>query len=198
MAGNPRVQGPIIKDVSAAILISGCGSTSGANVNSDTTQESTDIAGTSNTETPILVLSSHMPSVKRPLDSLEASRNPNANKSSQKARKTKVPCLELEVDHVSGHTINGDIAVLYNHAASGTQAGVEELPVTIRTISQRSVDTVMAGTKEESTIQASREQMVSVGPKRAANNSFNAPEGSQSKDVLMAELKTMKIVGCAL
>ena len=88
-------------------------------------------------------------------------------------------------------------AILEGNTIIGFQAKFEEASETIGETSQDSVDTVMTGTENAHMIHANPEQNEQLAAKRAARNSFNAPEGSKSKDVLMAELKAMKIVSCA-
>ncbi|KAG9242172.1 Swi5-domain-containing protein [Calycina marina] len=127
------------------------------------------------------------------------------------------PLLAQHAEEIAGTLLNNSIALPPMSAGSESKSGpststdpeaVMEVDDTLAPVPDTSEkegilssdstlsasqDVIMDGTEKRSTIQPTPEkENVAIG-KRKPSTSFSAPEASQSKDVLMQELKAMKI-----
>lgn len=188
-----------VKNSSTIELVSDNDLVSGGNFTTDVAQHGVNVAGMSE-------ISPKTPSktIKEEKVSGMTSKTPKIPKgevlASPKLRNSKISPLVLGVDlanRVSQDNTTITTEFVEGNTTIGSDVNTGEATVTTREISLQSMDSVMAGTEISPKALGKPKQSATVGTKRAASNSFSAPEGSQSKDVLMAELKAMKIVSCA-
>lgn len=199
-SGIPPRPNNIIQDSSAACSTSEGGLVTCLRYNDGITQNGMDAAVVLNSKTSLPT----SPNTKLSGRTPKPPRNPHGRVlTSPKLRKSTVSPLISDSDQSNSVSVDNThitTTIIEEKTTIGFSKEIEEPSVTVQNASQKSVDTVMAGTDDASAVQAKHEQKIMVGSQRVASNSFSAPEGSQSKDFLMAELKAMKIVSytCAI
>ena len=173
------------------------GLATGLGKNDGSIHNGTDAAGLTNSKTCLPdSLSTERPvrTPKSPKDSLEDIL------TSPKLRKSMISPLILDIDQAHSiadfNTTTTTTTAIERNSTLELDMCIDKPLVTVQEVSKERVDSVITGKYETTTSHAELKQNSPIGIKRAASNSFTAQRGSQSKDVLMSELKAMKIVSC--